>query len=78
MGERLPVILAREAVQALERAGFYIHHTTGSHAQLKHQTNPALRVTVPLHGKDLPRGTLRSIIRQAGLTVDRFVALLRK
>jgi predicted RNA binding protein YcfA (HicA-like mRNA interferase family) len=78
MGERLPVISAREAVRALEKADFFIHHTTGSHAQLKHKTNAALRVTVPMHGKDLPRRTLRSIIRQAGLTVEQFVTLLRE
>ena len=78
MGERLPIISAREAVRALERGDFFIHHTTGSHAQLKHKTNKSLRVTVPMHNADLTRGTLRSIIRQAGLTVERFVELLRE
>ena len=78
MGERLPVISAREAVRALEKAGFFVHHTTGSHAQLKHRTETSLRVTVPMHGRDLPRGTLRSIIRQAQLSVERFVELLNE
>jgi HicA-like toxin of HicAB toxin-antitoxin system len=47
---------------------------TGS---LIHSTDPARKVTVPLHGSsDLKRGTLRSIISQAGLTVAEFIALL--
>ncbi|HYK66147.1 MAG TPA: type II toxin-antitoxin system HicA family toxin [Patescibacteria group bacterium] len=66
----------REVVSALERAGFFIHHSRGSHVQLKHRNLPNLRVTVPYHSRDLPAGTLRSIIRQAGLTVDQFSALL--
>lgn len=77
MAQRLPIISAREAVRALERAGFFIHHATGSHAQLKHRTDPALRVTVPIHAADLPRGTLCSIIRQAGLSVEAFLKFLR-
>jgi len=72
----LPVLTARAVVKALERAGFFIHHSSGSHAQLKHRDRPELRVTVPYHTGDVPRGTLRSIIRQAGLTVEQFSALL--
>jgi predicted RNA binding protein YcfA (HicA-like mRNA interferase family) len=72
----LPVLKPREVVQVLERAGFFIHHSTGSHVQLKHRDNPRLRVTVPYHSGDLPPGTLRSIIRQAGLTVEQFSSLL--
>jgi predicted RNA binding protein YcfA (HicA-like mRNA interferase family) len=72
----LPVLKAREVVTALERAGFFIHHSTGSHVQLKHRDRPELRVTVPYHSGDVPRGTLRSIIRQAGLTVEQFSAVL--
>jgi predicted RNA binding protein YcfA (HicA-like mRNA interferase family) len=72
----LPVLKAREIVAALERAGFFIHHSKGSHVQLKHRDRPELRITVPFHSGDVPRGTLRSIIRQAGLTVEQFSALL--
>jgi predicted RNA binding protein YcfA (HicA-like mRNA interferase family) len=72
----LPILKAREVVTALCKAGFFIHHSTGSHVQLKHRDNLELRVTVPNHSGDVPRGTLRSIIRQAGLTMDQFSALL--
>lgn len=73
---QLPVLKAREVLRALQGAGFYIHHQTGSHARLFHRSKPELRVTVPIHNKDLPAGTLRNIIRQAGYTVEEFVELL--
>jgi predicted RNA binding protein YcfA (HicA-like mRNA interferase family) len=74
--DSLPVIKPREVVKALLRGGFYIHHQTGSHARLIHKTRPELRLTVPIHSKDIPKGTLRRIIRQTGLTVEEFLKLL--
>ena len=71
---KLPVVKPKEVIRALQHVGFYIHHQTGSHARLIHPTNPTLRVTVPIHNKDLPKGTLANILRQAGLTVDEFLA----
>jgi predicted RNA binding protein YcfA (HicA-like mRNA interferase family) len=41
-----------------------------------HPNDPARKVTVPIHTADLERGTLRSIIAQAGLTVAKFIDLL--
>ena len=76
MPPALPVVKAKAALRALERAGCYIHHSTGSHARLFHRTKPALRVTVPIHSRDLPMGTLKNILRQAGLSVDEFLKLL--
>jgi predicted RNA binding protein YcfA (HicA-like mRNA interferase family) len=76
MNERLPVVTAREAIRALERAGFVTLRQSGSHCRLIHATDPARKVTVPVHGGDIKRGTLRAIIAQAGLTVSEFVALL--
>jgi predicted RNA binding protein YcfA (HicA-like mRNA interferase family) len=60
----------------LEHAGFEVHHVTGSHYILKHPAKISLRVTLPWHNKDLKRGTLRSVIEQAGYTTDEFAALL--
>jgi len=74
----LPILKPREVIKALLRAGFYIHHQTGSHARLLHRSNPELRVTVPIHSKDIPKGTLRRIIRQAGLTVEDFLRFLKE
>jgi predicted RNA binding protein YcfA (HicA-like mRNA interferase family) len=76
MNERLPVVTAREAIRALERASFVVSRQAGSHCRLIHANDPARKVTVPVHGGDLKRGTLRAIIAQAGLTVGEFAALL--
>jgi predicted RNA binding protein YcfA (HicA-like mRNA interferase family) len=72
MGE-LPIVKPRQVIRALQRAGFYVHHQIGSHARLIQSTDPTRRVTVPIHNKDIPKGTLAKIIRQAGLSVEEFL-----
>ncbi len=73
----LPSVNAARLIRALQRAGLFVHHATGSHYVLKHPDRPAVRVVVPYHGSaDVKRGILRSILRQAGLTVDDLVRLL--
>ena len=74
--DRLPALDSRQVLRALERAGFTVHHSSGSHRILKHADRPERRVTLPFHGRDLKRATLHSILRQAGLTVEEFRALL--
>jgi predicted RNA binding protein YcfA (HicA-like mRNA interferase family) len=76
MNQRLPSVTARQAIGALERAGFIVSRMSGSHCRLIHPDDPARKVTVPVHTGDLRRGTLRAIIAQAGLTVAEFIALL--
>jgi len=76
MNQRLPALTAREAIRALERAGFVVSRTSGRHCRLIHARDPARKVTVPVHSGDLKRGTLRAIIAQAGMTVVEFMALL--
>ncbi len=71
---RLPVISGPECVRVLEKVGFYTVRQKGSHIVL-HRDDPFAQVVVPDH-KELDRGTLRAIIRQAGLSVDEFVNLL--
>jgi hypothetical protein len=45
--------------------------------RLVYSTDPSRQTTVPVHrGKDIPRGTLRDIIAQAGMTVDEFLAII--
>lgn len=71
---KLPVISGIEAVKALSRVGYEIDHQTGSHLILRHMEPPHRRLTVPNH-KEISKGTLRAIIRQAGLTVEEFLEL---
>jgi predicted RNA binding protein YcfA (HicA-like mRNA interferase family) len=76
MPPRVPVLKAKEIIRALQRAGFFIHHTVGSHAQLKHSAKPKLRITVPQHSGDVPPTILRSILKQAELSIEEFLDLL--
>lgn len=64
-------------MRALLRAGFVVDRIAGSHHILTHPDDVARTVTVPVHAnRDLKPGTLRSIIRQAGFTVEEFAELL--
>jgi len=69
----LPVISGREAVKAFEKFGFLFYRQKGSHIILYHANGRHL--SVPDH-KELDRGTLRALIRGAGITVEEFVAQL--
>ena len=71
---KLPRVSGRECVKALEKVDFYSKRQEGSHIILR-RDDPFAQVVVPDH-KELDRGTLRAIIRQAGLSVDEFVELL--
>ncbi|MCP3956579.1 MAG: type II toxin-antitoxin system HicA family toxin [bacterium] len=69
MSPRLPTFTARQVVRALERGGFERVRQSGSHAIFRH--DDGRRVTVPIHkGRDLGRGLLRQIMRDAGLSVE--------
>lgn len=76
MTTRMPSLTARQVVRALERAGFVVVRTSGSHCRLLRTGDSERKVTVPMHGGDIARGTLRAIIGQAGLTVEEFLKLL--
>jgi predicted RNA binding protein YcfA (HicA-like mRNA interferase family) len=69
----LPVVSGRAVVRALLRAGFAEVSRRGSHVKLRNAAGRT--VIVPMH-RELARGTLRSILRQADLTVDALVELL--
>ncbi len=74
---KLPVISGRDAIRAFEAAGFLVlkRRGKGSHIVLIRR-DPTTILTVPDH-KELDRGTLRAIIRQAGMTIEEFLQLLR-
>ena len=73
---KLPVVSGKEAVKAFEQLEYQFDHQTGSHMILRKSEPPHRRLTIPNH-KELAKGTLRAIIRQAGLTVDEFLGLLK-
>ena len=73
---RLPSVTGKQVIAALARLGFQRLRIRGSHHYLRKPGAAAL-VVVPVHGnRDLPAGTLRSILHQAGLTAEELRALL--
>ncbi len=74
---RLLPVKDRDLIRALKRLGFSEHPERGSsHLVFRHPDGR--RTTVARHpGKDIPRGTLRAIIRDIGMTVSEFVATLK-
>ena len=73
---RLPVVSGREAIRAFEKIGYAVDRQKGSHVQLRQIAAPHRRLTVPDH-RTIAKGLLRSLIRDAGLTVEEFRDLLR-
>ncbi len=71
---KLPLVSGRECVRALERVGFHLKRQEGSHMILR-RDSPFAQVVVPDH-RELDRGTLRAILRQAGIGVEDFLKLL--
>lgn len=70
---KLPVVSGHDLIRALGKLGYYVRGQKGSHVHLRHPLRSPL--TVPNH-PEIARGTLRAIIRAAGLSVEEFVKLL--
>jgi predicted RNA binding protein YcfA (HicA-like mRNA interferase family) len=68
VSERLPVVSGAQLVAVLERMGWEAVRQRGSHVRLRHQAR-AVSLVVPLH-RELKRGTLNGILRDAGLSRD--------
>jgi predicted RNA binding protein YcfA (HicA-like mRNA interferase family) len=71
---KLPSISGMDTVKAISKIGFVLKRQVGSHMVMKRESD-GRRVTIPNHD-ELPRGTLRAIIRQCDLTVEEFIKLL--
>lgn len=73
---KLPAVSGRDAIRAFQRLGFEIARVEGSHHVLK-KPQHVFNLTVPVHGKKpLKTGTLRRLIRDAGISVEEFVEQL--
>ena len=72
---RLPAVTAAQLIRALEQTGFEVMRQAGSHVRMRHPDGRV--VTVPVHsGRDIGRGLLRKILRDAELTREAFISLL--
>ncbi|MEA3344166.1 MAG: type II toxin-antitoxin system HicA family toxin [Patescibacteria group bacterium] len=75
---KLPIVNAKQLIKALNKLGFYKHRQKGtSHLILIHSDNR--RTTIPIHpGKDIPRGTLKGILKDLEISNKAFIDLLKK
>lgn len=69
---KLPILKPKEVVKRFQKLGFVKDRQTGSHIILYHQDTKQ-RATIPLHLKDLPKGTLKAILNQTGISVEKFI-----
>jgi predicted RNA binding protein YcfA (HicA-like mRNA interferase family) len=72
---KLPVLKPRDVIRVLEKRGFVLDRTKGSHHIYLHPDTKQ-RAIVPVHRRDLPQGTLLSILKQAGIDRDELEELL--
>lgn len=71
---KLPVVSGKECIKRLKKKGYSVVHQEGGHIIIRLLTSPYTKLSVPNH-KELDRGLLRALIRDAGITVDEFIAL---
>ena len=73
---KLPVVSGSDTVKVFERDGWHIDRQRGSHVIML-KPGSITSLSIPMH-RELAPGTLRALIRAAGLTVDDFIKLLRE
>jgi predicted RNA binding protein YcfA (HicA-like mRNA interferase family) len=77
MPSKYPSLKASDVVRALRKLGFQFKSQTGSHAKYMRHDGIRKRTTiVPMHYKDFPKGTLQSVLVQAGISLETFLAAL--
>jgi predicted RNA binding protein YcfA (HicA-like mRNA interferase family) len=72
---KLPAIKPRQVIRFLEQHGFVLDHTAGSHFIFFSPTSRR-RAVVPSHNRDIPKGTLMSLLREAGFMREELINFL--
>lgn len=73
---KLPAVKPREIIRFLEGKGFALDHISGSHFIYYHPESKR-RAVVPKHNRDMPKGTLMSLLREAGFTREELIDFLQ-
>lgn len=76
--KKLFTIKPKGLVKVLKKLGFYIYRQKGSHLIMIKDNDKRFQPVIPMHNKELKKGTLNSIITQAGLTREEFNELRKK
>lgn len=72
---KLPAIAPNQLVKIIKKLGFRLDHKTGSHF-IFYNPKTKKRVVVSIHSKDLPKGTLMSILKEAGISKEDFAGIV--
>jgi predicted RNA binding protein YcfA (HicA-like mRNA interferase family) len=72
----LPILKPNDVIRVFEKLGYSKHRQAGSHLIMTHPEHRFHQPVIPIHNKELKRGTLKSIIRQSGMTTQEFLDLL--
>lgn len=72
---KLPAVKPRQIIRYLEQNGFALDHTSGSHF-IFYNSVSRRRAVVPRHNRDVPKGTLMSLLREAGFTREELIDFL--
>ena len=72
---KLPILSGKDILKVVFKLGYELDHQTGSHMILRHKEPPHRRLTVPNH-REVAKGTLLAIIKQAGVAKEEFLGLL--
>lgn len=74
---KLPILSAHDVIKALKKIGFEVVGQKGSHIRLKKKNSFATRIAIVPKHNDIAVGTLKSILRQAGLNREEFLQLIK-
>lgn len=70
---KIPAITPKKVIKKYKRLGFIHDHTTGSHFVMYHPIS-GKRVVIPLHLRDIPKGTLSAMLRESGINREEFLS----
>jgi len=74
---KIPMLTARDVIRGLKKAGFVLYRQARGSHEIWYNPATKRRTTVPNHpGTDIPRGTLKAILKEAGLSMDEFLELI--
>ncbi len=77
MSPRTPRLTGKQLEKAILRAGWYLHHSRGSHFYYRNSQHPGRQITIPIHsGEIIPQKTLIGILEQADLTLEELAKFL--
>ena len=68
---KLPILKAKDVIKRFQKLGFVKDRQSGSHVILYHPKTRQ-RASIPVHVRDLPKGTLKAILNQTGVSIDTF------